>query len=63
MVQFQGFETLKEAQEFKKSRGGGLLCHAGHFADDYKMCVLYGGLNAEKYPYCVQWNITEMGPK
>ena len=61
MVQFKGFKTKKEAQDFVKTHGG-LLCYdkssiekRGRNVQDYRDCVVFGGLS-EDYPYAVQWN-------
>jgi len=67
LTHFQGFATKKEATDFQKERGGGLLCYAddgngkSRYKDDYNLAVTCGGLNREKFPFCVQWNETEMG--
>lgn len=64
MVQFQGFKTKEEAKKFQKENGKGFLTYAytksgrkSSTYTDYMFAVNLGGLNAEKYPYCVQWNI------
>ena len=65
MTQFKGFETKQRAQEFVRKHGGYLtfeertpkrkqLTSRGR---EYMMAVNFGGLNKDKYPYCVQWNI------
>lgn len=65
MVQFKGFETKEEAKAFVRKNGGYLtfeertpkrkqLTQRGK---EYMMAVDFGGLNKEKFPYCVQWNI------
>lgn len=63
MTSFKGFKTKREAQEFIKKMGYGLLCYRksdteqrGRHEKDYNCAVAFGGLNSEKYPYCVQWN-------
>lgn len=63
MTRFQGFETKEEAKAFVKEHGGYLtsrvLTPKGNKPrsyDDYMLAVWCGGLNEEKYPYCVQWN-------
>ena len=65
MTQFKGFATLEEAKKFQKEHGG-LLCYDKRTPKtnkptgvgvDYGYAVHLGGLDAEKYPYCVQWNI------
>lgn len=64
MTKFKGFATKIEAEKFIKNRGNGLLCYdkrtkigkitkCGSY---YRDAVVCGGLDAEKYPYCVQWN-------
>ena len=62
MTQFQGFRTEKEARDFQK-KNGGLLTYAytksGRKSStyiEYMYAVHLGGLNQDKYPYCVQWN-------
>lgn len=62
MVNFKGFKTKDEAKAFIKERGGGMLCYEkseieprGRNAQDYRDCVMYGGMSSE-YPYAVQWN-------
>ncbi len=62
MVQFQGFKTKKEAQDFIEKKGGGMLCYEksdieprGKNPQDYRNCVIYGALSRE-YKYVVQWN-------
>lgn len=63
MVQFQGFKTKEEAKKFQKEHGGMLTyarTESGRKSStytDYMFAVKLGGLNEEKYPYCVQWNI------
>lgn len=56
MTRFQGFETKEAAEECVK-KDGGVLC--GKEDDDaygdYSACVALGGLDIEKYPYCVVW--------
>lgn len=63
MIQFKGFETKAEAESFIKSNGGILttrvLTPTGREPasyHDYKLAVICGGLNEDKYPYCVQWS-------
>lgn len=65
MTQFQGFKTKKEAEEFIKKNGGYLTFEertpkkkslTGR-GKEYMMAVKLGGLDPEKYPFCVQWNI------
>ena len=64
MTMFQGFVTKEEAKQFARKNGGGVyweertpktqkLTERGR---DYMLAVNLGGLNKEKYPYCVQWN-------
>ncbi len=66
MVQFKGFETIEEAKTFRKENGGGLICWEERTPKRkeltskgmaYMDCVKLGGLDPEKYPYCVQWTI------
>ena len=63
MTEFRGFETEKDARAFCRQHGGYItweertpkrrqLTERGR---QYRMAVDFGGLNAEKYPYCVQW--------
>ncbi len=61
MVMFKGFKTKKEAQDFIEQHGGGRLCYEksdiearGKTPQDYRDCVLYGGLSKE-YKYAVQY--------
>lgn len=65
MTQFKGFETKEEALKFQKVHGG-LLCYDKRTPKtnkptgvgiDYGYAVHLGGLDAEKFPYCVQWNV------
>lgn len=63
MTQFKGFKTKAEAQAFIKSQGYGCLSYLksdtekrSRYPEDYKCAVAFGGLDKEKYPYCVQWN-------
>lgn len=63
MTGFKCFETKEEAQSFVKKHGGMLttrvLTPSGRkpaTLKDYNLAVFVGGLNSEKYPYCVQWN-------
>lgn len=63
MTRFQGFTTKEEAKAFIKKNGGLLttcvLTPSGRKPStykDYMLAVNFGGLNKEKYPYCVQWN-------
>lgn len=64
MVQFKGFETKEEAKAFQKTHKG-ILTYDKRTKKgkpigvgvDYLYAVCLGGLDAEKYPYCVQWNI------
>lgn len=67
MVHFKGFETKEEAKKFIKENGGLLttrvLTPSGKKPmsyRDYQDAVTYGGLDSEKYPYCVQWNESQM---
>lgn len=65
MTQFQGFATKEEAKKFQRKNGGMLtfeertpktqkLTGRGR---DYMFAVNLGGLDKEKYQYCVQWNV------
>lgn len=65
MTGFQGFRTKEEAQKFAKTYGGYItweertpkrqaLTSRGV---EYMYAVQFGGLDKNKYPYCVQWNI------
>lgn len=63
MTQFKGFETEEQAKKFKKEHGG-MLCtkytktgRKSASYEDYMFAVRLGGLDENKYPYCVQWNI------
>ena len=62
MVKFLGFETKKEAMEYRKKHGGYLTyayTESGRKSSsytDYMYAVNLGGLNKEKYKYCLQWN-------
>lgn len=63
MTQFKGFATKAEAKAFIKKQGYGSLSYLksatekrGHYPDDYRCAVYFGGLDQDKYPYCVQWN-------
>ena len=64
MTQFQGFATIKEAKAFQKNHKG-ILTYEKRTKKgkptgvgvDYEYAVMLGGLNREKYPYCVQCNI------
>ena len=62
MTGFKGFATEAEAKEFCKTHGGLLTkkyTKSGRKSStytDYMYAVHLGGLNEDKYPYCVQWN-------
>ena len=59
MTRYQGFATKEEALAYQKEHGG-RLCHAEKYSrtkQDYLFAVHLGGLNQEKYPYCLQWSI------
>lgn len=65
MTQFQGFKTKEEAKKFQKEHGGS-LCWEERTPKkqqltargiDYMYAVNLGGLDKDKYPYCVQWQI------
>ena len=64
MTKFQGFATKEEARAFSRKHGG-IVCWEERTPKtqkltergiDYMMAVQYGGLDRERYPYCVQWN-------
>lgn len=64
MTKFQGFKTLEEAKAYQKQHGG-YLCFDKRTKKtnkptgcgiDYGYAVHLGGLDPEKYPYCLQWN-------
>ena len=65
MTEFLGFATLEEAKKFSKSHGGiitydkrnkrtGEPTGVGYY---YYCAVVLGGLDKNKYPYCVQWSV------
>lgn len=62
MTGFRGFETKKDAKAFIKLNGRGSLSYEsdengkGYHQDEYRLAVNAGGLDSEKYPYCVMWN-------
>ena len=64
MTAFKGFETLEQAKEFVKNHGGILTYDKRKKNSDkltpigfhYMLAVELGGLDKNKYPYCVQWN-------
>ena len=64
MTRFQGFATKEEAQKYTRKHGG-YLCWEERTPKtkkltargrDYMYAVCLGGLDKEKFPYCVQWN-------
>lgn len=64
MTRFQGFATKEEAKQFVRKHGG-FLCweertpkrkQLTNRGRDYMDAVVYGGLDKERFPYCVQWN-------
>lgn len=58
MTRFLGFETKEKALEYQKEHGG-MLCHKQKYSRtkrDYEFAVHLGGLNEQKYPYCLQWS-------
>lgn len=63
MTKFQGFATKEEAKKYQKTHGGYLTyayTKSGRKSSSYQeymFAVKLGGLNEEKYPYCLQWNI------
>jgi hypothetical protein len=61
MTQFKGFETEEEAKKFSKVHGGvvcGKESKQKYKREDWNLAVVCGGLDAEKYPWCVQWNLS-----
>jgi hypothetical protein len=69
MTWFKGFETKEQAKKFIKDKGRGYLTFEEYTpktkrlttrGKEYMMAVEYGGLNKELFPYCVQWNETQM---
>lgn len=65
MTGFKGFETKEQAKAWVKEHGG-YLCWEERTpkrnqltvrGQDYMFAVTMGGLNREKYPYCVQWTL------
>lgn len=62
MTKFQGFATKEEAKAYQKEHGG-LLTYDKRTKTgkptgvgvDYNYAVNLGGLNPEKYPFCLQW--------
>lgn len=61
MTKFKGFKTKEEAKAYQKEHGG-YLCYRYNkngrkspTARDYDFAVYLGGLDADKYPYCLQW--------
>lgn len=62
MTCFKGFKTEAEAKAFQKKHGGMLtkaFTSTGKKSStyrDYMFAVKLGGLDANEYPYCVQWN-------
>lgn len=68
MVRFKGFKTLEDARQYKKEHGG-YLCleertpkrkQLTERGKDYMLSVTYGGLDKERYPYCLQLNESQM---
>ena len=64
MIHFKGFATKEEAETFKKTVRHGYLTYMEKTpkrklltarGKAYMETVTYGGLDPEKYPYCVQW--------
>ena len=59
----QGFKTEQEAKEFRLHHGGYLVFEERtpkrhiltNRGKEYAMCVNYGGLNKEMYPFAVTW--------
>ena len=60
MIAFKGFEKLEDAKKFKKENKKGMICgkesKTKSDRNHYSEIVLFGGLNEEKYPWCVKWN-------
>lgn len=63
MTEFKGFKTEAEAKAFRKENGGGQIVtkytktgRKSSTHDYYMQAVIFGGLNEDKYPYCVLWN-------
>ena len=60
MTQFKGFAT-----KFRDDHGGYLVFEERtpkrklltNRGKEYEMCVYYGGLNRDLYPFAVLWNI------
>lgn len=65
MTQFKGFATKEEAKEFLKTHRGMLTYDKRTkktnkptgVGIDYGYAVHLGGLDPERFPYCVQWNV------
>ncbi len=61
MIGFKGFKTEAEAKKFQREHGGILtkaFTSSGRKSStyrDYMFAVKLGGLDADKYPFCVQW--------
>jgi len=56
MIKFLGFETEEEAVSYQKENGGLLSSkYDNNPISEYIMAVDLGGLNSEKYPYCLTW--------
>lgn len=62
MTEFRGFKTKEEAKAYQKEHGGYLTyryTQSGRKSPTfrgYEFAVHLGGLDAEKYPYCLQWS-------
>lgn len=63
MTRFQGFKTKAEADKFCKEHGG-FMCweertpkrkQLTQRGKDYMDAVIFGGLDKDRFPYCVQW--------
>ncbi len=65
-IYFLGFTSKTKAKAFKRKRGG-VLCYAedstGYSKDGnaYKHAVLFGGLDRNRFPCCVQWEEDRRG--
>ena len=69
MTYFKGFTTYQEAKDFRNEQGRGAVCWEERNKKtrlltqrgmEYMMAVHYGGLDRQAYPFCVQWNETQM---
>ena len=53
MTSFQGFKTKKEADEYAKKNGGMVWTRTKDKYSPYEECVVFGGLDPDKYPFVV----------